>query len=54
MVWTGLLEHAEYNRADESECNIRSHNAQPADERTYEIHWEGSLVHVVLATNTLG
>jgi hypothetical protein len=39
----GSLEHAEYNRGDESECNIRSYNAKSADERTYEIHWENSL-----------
>src|SRR5215217_7252355 len=39
QLWTGGLEHAEYNRADESECNIRGYNAKSADERTYEIHW---------------
>jgi len=34
----GGLDHAEHNRGDESECNIRGYNAKSADERTYEIH----------------
>src|SRR5438093_8991433 len=38
-LWTEVLEHAEHNRGDESECNIRSYNAKSAGERTYEIHW---------------
>lgn len=42
-VHVRTLEHAEHNRADKGECNIHSYNAKPADERTYEIHWEGSL-----------
>jgi hypothetical protein len=42
-VHVRMLKHAEYNRADEGECNIRGYNAKPADERTYEIHWEVSL-----------
>ena len=48
------LEHAEYNRADEGECNIRGYNAKPADERTYEIHWESSLGYVVPTHNKRG
>ena len=47
----GGLEHAEYNRGDESECNIRGYNAKSADERTCEIHWDSSLVHVVPTNN---
>ena len=42
-LWTEVLEHAEHNRGDEGECNIRGYNAKSADERTYEIHWESSL-----------
>ena len=50
-LWTGSLEHAEYNRGDESECNIGGYNAKSADERTCEIHWDSSLVHVVPTNN---
>ena len=38
-----VLEHAEHNSADESDCDIRGYNAQSAYEWTYEIHWECSL-----------
>lgn len=52
IVWTGSLEHAKHNRADEGNCNIRGYNAKSADERTYEIHWEGSLGSRLPAPNT--
>jgi hypothetical protein len=32
------LEHAEHNRADKGERDIRDNNAKPADERTHESH----------------
>jgi len=47
----GGLERAEHNRGDESECNIGGYNAKSADERTCEIHWDSSLVHVVPTNN---
>jgi hypothetical protein len=40
------LEHPEHDGADKGECEIRGYNAQFADKRTDESHWEGSLVHV--------
>src|SRR3954452_11746499 len=43
QTWTGSLEHAEHDGADEGEGNVRSNNAQSADERTHEGHWECSL-----------
>jgi len=47
-----VLEHAEHDGADESKCDIRGDNAQSADERTYEGHWESSLVHVAARCNS--
>jgi hypothetical protein len=38
------LEHAEHDGADKGECDIRGDNAQSADERTDEGHWELSLL----------
>jgi len=29
-IWTRSLEHAEYDSADESDCDIRGYNAQSA------------------------
>ena len=43
LLLTEVLEHAEHNRADEGECNIRGYNAKSVHERTCEIHWERSL-----------
>ena len=40
------LKHSEHDGADKGECEIRGYNAQFADERTDESHWELSLVHV--------
>ena len=42
-TWTGSLEHAEHDGADEGEGNVRGNNAQFADEWTHEGHWEYSL-----------
>jgi hypothetical protein len=41
-IWTGSLDHAEHDRADEGKREIGGYNAQSADERTYEGHWECS------------
>src|SRR5712675_3802881 len=42
--WTrSRLEHAEHDGADKGECEIGGDDAQSADKRTYEGHWEGSL-----------
>jgi hypothetical protein len=45
-LMSGLLKHPEHDGADKGECDIRGYNAQFADKRTDESHWEGSLVHV--------
>jgi hypothetical protein len=51
-VMCDALEHAEYDGADKGDGHIRGDNAQSADERTEERHWEISLVHVAAHTNT--
>ena len=39
-----VLEDAEHDGSDKSECKIRGDNAQLVDERTDEGHWELSLL----------
>jgi hypothetical protein len=41
-----VLEHAEHDRADKGECDVGGNNAQSADERTHEGHWERSPIRV--------
>ncbi|MGY3587341.1 hypothetical protein ACVIGB_003605 [Bradyrhizobium sp. USDA 4341] len=45
MAWSNALEHAENDGADEGERDVRGHNAQLAQQRTREIHWEAPLAH---------
>ena len=45
------LEHAQHDRADNGECDIRGHHAQSPDEWTAEDHWETSLVDVAARIN---
>jgi hypothetical protein len=47
----GGLENAKNDRADKGYCDIRGNNAQSADERTEERHWESSRVHVAARCN---
>src|SRR6266852_3130266 len=43
VVMCGALEHAEHDRADKSECDIRGNNAQSADESHGNAPWFTSL-----------
>ena len=50
-VVRGSLEQAKHDRPNKGECDIGGNNAQSADERTEERHWESSLVHVAARCN---
>ena len=50
VVMCGALDHAEHDRADKSDCDIRGNNAQSADES----HGKTSLVHVAARCNAKG
>ena len=47
VMMCGALEHAEHDRADKSDCDIRGNNAQSADES----HGNAPLVHVAARYN---
>ena len=48
----GALEHAQYDRTDESNRNIRSYNTQPTEQWTVEGHWELSLFGAAVDVTT--
>src|SRR5260370_29197755 len=43
VVMYGALDHAEHDRADKSDCDIRGNNAQSADESHGNAPWFTSL-----------
>ncbi|WP_426436225.1 hypothetical protein [Bradyrhizobium genosp. P] len=45
LVRYWCLDNAENDGADEGERDVRGHNAQLAQQRTREVHWDAPLVH---------